>query len=84
MNDWYTKTVLTVIALCLIALVFRDTEVAHAQGPVKVEIVGITSPVRGWGSGALPVEVQNTVGVDVENTVDVTGYVGINGSVRTR
>ena len=52
-TDAYTKTILTVIAACLIALVFRDipiTSTAHAQssgGVVPVDIVAINgSPFR--------------------------------------
>ncbi len=56
MIDWYTKTVLTVIALCLLALVLRDTETARAQGTMDVRIVDIRSSGI---SGEIPVTVEN-------------------------
>ena len=56
MIDWYVKTVLTVIALCLLALVLRDTETARAQGIMNVRIVD----VRPFGiMGEIPVTVEN-------------------------
>ncbi len=56
MTDWHTKTVLTVIALSLLALTLRDTQTAQAQGTMDVRIVGI----RSYGIlGELPVTVKN-------------------------
>lgn len=60
--DWYTKSILTVIAVCLAALVIRDivnipvVEAATDRGEnvVKVQIVSIDeSPSLAWE--ALPV-----------------------------
>jgi len=69
MNDWYTKTVLTVIALCLIALVFRDTEVAHAQeSDIAVTIVGIDLP---RDADALPVKIEDTVDVNLTHVDNI-------------
>ena len=56
MIDWYVKTVLTVIALCLLALVLRDTETARAQGTMDVRIVDVRSSGI---MGEIPVTVEN-------------------------
>ena len=64
--DLYTKIVLTVIAACLLCLVFRDQPLlatARAQTtntvPMKVDVVAVNgNHVTGNGSGAsLPVRV---------------------------
>jgi len=61
MIDWYTKAVLTVIAICLVVLVVRDSQIipevwAADERVVKVQIVGISN--RGyhqWGWESIPV-----------------------------
>ena len=64
-TDTYTKIVLTVIAIALVALVFRDAPLvpqAHAQDDrgdrvIKVQIVSIDeSPTMAWE--ALPVKME--------------------------
>ena len=61
MVDRYAKTVLTVIAACLVWIVARDLEVvgiAQAQSEkVDVNIVEISG--KRIGRGGIPVEVKN-------------------------
>lgn len=64
--DLYTKIVLTVIAVCLIALVVRGGNfigTANARDTVDVRIVGIDE--REIGYGVLPVKVKSGDRVDV-------------------
>ena len=70
--DLYTKIVLTVIAACLLCLVFRDQPLvatAHAQtaeiAPMKVDVVAVNgTPLTGNSySGTLPVRVTNPVSI---------------------
>jgi hypothetical protein len=54
-TDLYTKVVLTIIAACLLGLVFRDTPIvttAHAETATDAPIHVIIDGVQG---GALPV-----------------------------
>ena len=71
-TDLYTKIVLTVIAACLLCLIFRDQPLiatARAQtaetAPMKVDVVAVNgSPLTGSTySGTLPVRVINPVSI---------------------
>lgn len=56
MIDSYTKTLLTVIAVCLLYLTVKDVvSVAYAQAATPVNIVAIGGVYPGY---ALPVRVQ--------------------------
>ena len=59
--DLYTKLILTVIALCLTVIVFRDTTIipearAASDDVKKVQIVGVS--LFGYGTQALPVKIE--------------------------
>jgi len=46
--DWYTKTVLTIIAICLLAIVFKPLYISEKATASPEEIkVNITS-INGW------------------------------------
>jgi len=74
--DWYTKVILTIIAVCMVVIVIRGTDFiypAHASpgGVVDVRIVSIDEGSGRWE--ALPVKINDTV--------EVNGSVSIDGSV---
>lgn len=61
MVDLYTKSILTVIAVCLILITVRDVNVvsearASSGGPVEVKIVEISSRLS-YSTDALPVKI---------------------------
>jgi hypothetical protein len=65
-SDLYTKIVLTVIAACLLGLVFRDVPIittAHSQDPTKERPTYVI--IAGVESGSLPVRNQVRDGFDV-------------------
>jgi len=67
MIDWYTKTVLTVIAISLVVLVVRDSQIipevwAAGEGVVKVQIVSINNRgYRNWGWKPIPISVDEAI-----------------------
>jgi hypothetical protein len=76
--DFYTKFILTVIALCLIWICLRDVRLfprLYASNPELVDVrikaikreVGLGwDPVSVEASANLPTEVRNTTGIPVE------------------
>lgn len=72
--DFYTKAVLTVIAVCLVILTLRNTEIIppakasapaeteslSSSGPMEVRIVGVSYGTK------IPVQIENTVPVKIE------------------
>jgi len=68
-TDIYTKTVLTVIAVCLVVICLNLVDAfpkvyaqAGSGAPVKVEIVGISSSIY----TSLPVKIDRIVEVDIQ------------------
>jgi len=82
MIDWYTKAVLTVIAICLVVLVVRGSQIipeawATGEGVVKVQIVGISNRLHhnlGWQS--IPVSAADG------GAIPIMGYDGLTVPVK--
>jgi hypothetical protein len=58
--DWYSKLVLTVIALCLLWLSVKDAVIlrhVQAAGPMEVRVTGRLSIDPSVGSGSIPVSI---------------------------
>lgn len=74
-TDVYTKTVLTVIAVCLVVIVFRDADLipkAYAVSPGA-----IMPPDPAVKYGIVPINPDGSVNVKIVDKLDVN-IVGIN------
>ena len=66
-SDFYTKTILTVIAICLTINVLKDLDLiptAYAKTPVKSE----TNVLNAKNYGLIPVNADGTIDVNIKST----------------
>ncbi len=63
-TDLYTKTVLTVIALCLTVIVLRDVSILPK---VQAEAGALPTPSNVAGYATVPVNADGTIDVNIKN-----------------